>query len=62
MAVSCCLDSWVKEDKAVAVLKWGGKMESILEQYSEVEVVVGEMVGNQVRVKAPAVEQVFKRS
>ena len=35
-------------------------MESILEQYSEVDVEVVEMVGEQVRVKAPAVEQKFK--
>ena len=29
VAVSCCLDSWVQEDKTVAVEKWGDKMESI---------------------------------
>merc|ERR1719369_1262713 len=59
VAVTCCLDSWAEEDKKVALEKWGDKMESILEQYSEIEVEVVGLVGNQVRVKAPSVEQKF---
>jgi len=60
VAVSCCLDSWAEEDKKVAREKWGSKMGSILEQYTEVDVEVIEMVENQVRVKAPKVEQKFR--
>jgi len=60
VAVSCCLDSWAEEDKKVAREKWGSKMGSILEQYTEVDVEVIEMVGNQVMVKAPDVEQKFR--
>ena len=59
VAVSCCLDSWAQQDRKIAQEKWGEKMESILEQYSEIEVEVVEMVGSQVRVKAPPVEQKF---
>ena len=30
VAVSCCLESWVGEDKTEAVDKWGDKMEGLL--------------------------------
>ena len=57
VAVSCCLDSWGDEDRNVAVEKWGDKMEGMLEQYSEVEVEVVNMMDTQARVKIPALEQ-----
>ena len=57
MAVSCCLDSWVKEDQKMALDKWGDKMEGILEQYSEVDVKVVNMMETQAKVKIPTLEQ-----
>merc|ERR1719228_1611188 len=38
VAVCCCLASWENEDKDAALEKWGGKLEVMLEQYSEVQV------------------------
>ena len=57
VAVSCCLDSWVKEDQKMALDKWGDKMEGILEQYSEVDVKVVNMMETQAKVKIPTLEQ-----
>merc|ERR1719158_779272 len=57
VAVSCCLDSWANEDRKFALEKWGDKMGSLLEQYTEVEVEVTGMLGNQVKVKVPSLEQ-----
>jgi hypothetical protein len=57
VAVSCCLDSWMKEDQKMALDKWGDKMEGILEQYSEVDVEVVNMTETQAQVKIPTFEQ-----
>ena len=57
VAVSCCLDTWVNEDRKMALEKWGDKMEGILEQYSEVDVEVVNMMETQAKVKIPKLEQ-----
>ena len=59
VAVSCCLKSWVGEDKKKAVEKWGEKMGSMSEQYSEIYVEVVEVLSSQVIVKIPMLEQKF---
>eukprot|EP00092_Neocalanus_flemingeri_P085489 GFUD01107586.1.p1 GENE.GFUD01107586.1~~GFUD01107586.1.p1 ORF type:complete len:327 (-),score=119.72 GFUD01107586.1:76-969(-) len=58
VAVSCCLDTWVKEDKKVAVEKWGDKMAGMVEEFSEVQVeVVGQLEAGQYRIKFPELEK-----
>ena len=57
VAVSCCLDTWVDEDRKLALEKWGDKMEGILEQYSEVDVEVVNMMESQAKVKIPKIEE-----
>ena len=57
VAVSCCLDSWVKEDQKIALDKWGDKMEGLLEQYTEVDVEVVDLMDSQAKVRIPILEQ-----
>eukprot|EP00092_Neocalanus_flemingeri_P017770 GFUD01019227.1.p1 GENE.GFUD01019227.1~~GFUD01019227.1.p1 ORF type:complete len:1003 (+),score=360.29 GFUD01019227.1:61-3069(+) len=58
VAVSCCLDTWVEEDRKVAIEKWGAKMTGMVEQHSELQVeVVGQLEGAQFRVKIPELEK-----
>ena len=47
----------MKEDQKMALDKWGDKMEGILEQYSEVDVKVVNMMETQAKVKIPTLEQ-----
>ena len=61
VAVSCCLDSWVGEDKKIAMDKWGKKMAEMVEQYSEVQVeVVGQLENGQFKVKFSELEKKLK--
>merc|ERR1719427_964434 len=60
-AVSCCLDTWVGEEKKIAVEKWGDKMAGLVEQYEEMQVgVIGPMEGGQFRVTIPDLEKKLK--
>ena len=61
VAVSCCLDAWVKEDRKMAVEKWGDKMEGLLEQYTEVDVEVVDLMDTQAKVKIPTLEQKLEK-
>jgi len=61
VAVPCCLDTWVGEEKKVAVEKWGDKMAGLVEQYEEIQVgVIGPMEGGQFRVTIPDLEKKLK--
>ena len=60
MAVSCCLDSWVGEDREVAKEKWGHKMSSLVDDYDELEVEVVGQEGGQCRVNIPVFEKKLK--
>ena len=57
VAVSCCLDTWVEEDRKLALVKWGDKMEGLLEQYTEVDVEVVDLMDSQAKVRIPILEQ-----
>jgi len=57
VAVSCCLDTWMGDDKKMALEKWGDKMEGMLEQYGEVQVEVMGTLQGQAKVKIPQLEQ-----
>ena len=57
VAVSCCLDTWVEEDRKLALEKWGDKMEGLLEQYTEVDVEVVDLMDSQAKVRIPILEQ-----
>jgi len=62
MAVSCCLESWVKEDRdrVMAKEKWESKVSSMVEYYEEMQVhVVGEVKG-QLIVRVPELEEKLK--
>jgi len=59
VAVSCCLSSWIGEDMKVALENWGSKMDEMVEQYSEVEADVVEIVEDKVIVKIHQLEQKF---
>jgi len=49
MAVSCCLESWVKEDMEVAKEKWEFKIPNMVEFFEEIQVdVVGEADGHNI--------------
>jgi len=61
VAVSCCLDAWVKEDRKMAVEKWGDKMEGLLEQYTEVDVEVVDLMDTQAKVRIPTLEQKLEK-
>ena len=57
MAVSCCLESWVKEDRVKAKEKWESLVSSLVEYYEEMQVhVVGEVKG-QLIVSVPELEE-----
>merc|ERR1719427_223810 len=61
VAVSCCLDTWVGEEKKIAIEKWGDKMAAMVEQYEEMQVeVVGLVEGGQFRVRIPDLEKKLK--
>jgi len=60
-AVSCCLDSWIGEDKTLAAKNWGCKMGEIVEPYSEMEIEVVEQCDNgQFRIRVPGIEKKLK--
>merc|ERR1719233_2874547 len=60
MAVSCCLESWVKEDRVMAKEKWESLASSLVEYYEEMQVhVVGEVQG-QLIVSVPELEEKLK--
>jgi len=59
VAVSCCLASWLGEDMKVAMESWGSKMGEMVEQYSEVEADVVELMEDKVIVKIHQLEQKF---
>jgi len=59
-AVSCCLDSWVGEDRKMAIEKWGFKVASLVEDYDELQVEVVSQVDEQFTVKIPDLEKKLK--
>ena len=61
MAVSCCFESWVNEDRVMAKEKWKSSGGSLVEHYEEMQVdVVGEVQG-QLIVRAPELEEKLKK-
>merc|ERR1719347_905895 len=61
MAVSCCLESWVNEDRLMAKEQWGSKVSTMVEFYEEIQVdVVGDAQG-QLIIRMPELEKKFIR-
>merc|ERR550519_891975 len=60
MAVSCCLESWVKEDRVIIKEKWESRVTSLVEYYQDMEVNVVGKVQDQLIVSVPELEEKFK--
>ena len=53
VAVSCCMDTWVGEDRKMTMVKWGDKIAGMVEEYGEMQVEVVGQEGVQFIVKIP---------